>query len=284
MKKIIGLSLVFFLIIQGVLAQDIISAKELAKIYKKTDVTIISCRKAESYAKMHITGSVNLDLKKLCKPGKLKGILLPTDEIASILGKKGISNKNTLVIYDKGNYKYAGRLYWILKYLGCENVKVLDGHLQGWQKARKPVTKTATKAKAVTFTVNEKRAFLATTRDVKVAKSNANVILIDARSREEFSGEKGKTPKLGHIPSAKSFEYKKVLNTSGQNLKSKADLQAIFTKAGITSDKEIILYCETSVRAGVVFLALKGLGYSKVKVYDGAFWKWTSMGSNQVEK
>ena len=89
---------------------------------------------------------------------------------------------------------------------------------------------------------------------------------------------------LGHIPSAKSFEYKKVLNTSGQNLKSKADLQAIFTKAGITSDKEIILYCETSVRAGVVFLALKGLGYSKVKVYDGAFWKWTSMGSNQVEK
>ncbi len=284
MKKIIGLTLVFFLIIQGVLAQDIISAKELAKIYKKSDVTVISVRKAENYAKMHITGAVNLKLKSLYLPGKLKGILLSPEEIAAILGKKGISSTNTLVIYDKGNYKSSGRLYWILKYLGASNVKILDGHLPGWQKARKPVTKVATKVKATSFKVVEKREYLATTRDLKVAGSNPNIIIVDARSAEEYRGEKGHTPRLGHIPNAKSFEYKKILSASGQKLKLKADIQAIFKKAGITSDKEIILYCETSVRAGVLFMALKGLNYPKVKIYDGAFWKWTSRPANQVEK
>jgi len=284
MKRIIGLSIVFVLMIQGIFAQDIISAKELAKIYKKSEVTVISVRKAESYAKMHITDAVHLNLKDLYKPGKLKGILIGTDEIAAKLGKKGINNNNTLVIYDKGNYKSSGRLYWILKYLGCSDVKILDGHLQAWQKARKPVTKNPTKVKAQTFTANVNAEFIASTRDVKVAKSNDNIILVDARTIEEFNGEDGKTPKLGHIPSAMSFDFKKILNASGQNLKPISEIKTIFTKAGITPDKEIILYCETSVRAGVIFLALKALDYNKVKVYDGAFWKWTSMGSNQIAK
>ena len=282
MKKIIGLSLVFFLIFQGVIAQDIISAKDLAKIIKTPNTKVISVNKAESYAKMHITGAVHIDLKTFYKSGSLKGILKSNDELAVLLGKKGISNANKIVIYDRGNYKASGRLYWVLKYLGCKDVKILNGHLKAWQAARKPVTKTPTKVKATTFTVAAKSNYLASTRDVKMASSNPNVILVDARSKEEFDGLKGKTSKLGHIPGAVNFEFSKIL--VGDKLKSNTEIQALFTKAGITKSKEIILYCETSVRAGVLFLALKGLGYTKVKVYDGAFYKWTSMGSNKIAK
>ncbi len=87
----------------------------------------------------------------------------------------------------------------------------------------------------------------------------------------------------GHIPGAINFEFKKVLDAQGK-LKSKADLTSMFTKAGMTKSKPIILYCETSVRAGILFLALKHAGYTKVKVYDGAFNQWIATASNKVAK
>ena len=272
---------VCFLGMQMTFAQDIISVKEFLKIKKDPNVVLVSARKPADYKKVHIAGAININHKDLYKAAP-KSTLKSNAEIAKIFGEKGISNTNTIVLYDNGSGKYSGRIYWILKHLGAKNVKLLDGHMKAWRMARKPVTKNPAKRKATSFAVNLNKSAIASIAQVKKASNNAAAVIVDVRSADEFVGIKeSKLPK-GHIPSAINLEFKKVM-TSKSKLKSKEDLKALFTTAGITKDKEVILYCESSVRAGIVYLALKSaLDYPNVKVYDGALFEWTA--SETVQK
>ena len=266
---------VCFLGMQMTFAQDIISVKEFLKIKKDPNVVLVSARKPADYKKVHIAGAININHKDLYKATP-KSTLKSSAEIAKILGEKGISNSNTIVLYDNGSGKYSGRMYWILKYLGAKDVKLLNGHMKAWRMARKPVTKNPANRKATTFAVNLNKGAIASIVQVKKASTNAASIIVDVRSADEFNGIKeSKLPK-GHIPSAINLEFKKVMTSKGK-LKSKEELQALFTAAGITKDKEVILYCESSVRAGIVYLALTtALDYPNVKVYDGALFEWTA--------
>lgn len=272
--------IIFIFLTQSVTAQDIISANDLAKISKNDDVTIISARTPADFKKVHITGAVNIDHTTLYGDQKM---LKPAAEVAKILGEAGISEKNQLVLYDDGSGKYSGRMYWVLKYMGAPNVKVLDAGMKGWRVARKPVTKNPTQVTAVTFTPKANPNILATMAQVNKAIVSSSVQLVDVRSLEEFNGTAQTNLRKGHIPSAINLEFKNVLNPDG-TMKSKDELSQVFTAAGISSSKEIILYCESSVRAGIVYLALASyLNYPKVKVYDGAYLEWQANSGNKVD-
>lgn len=276
-----------FLLIAGVSkAQDLISAKDFAKIMKNPDVVLVSTRTTADYKKVHITGAVHVDHHNLYTEGPVGSMIKSPGDLATILGAKGIGDTKKIVLYDDGSGKYAGRLYWILKYLGAKDVKILNGHMDAWKAARKPVTKNPTKVKATTFTPHVNKAVLATMADVKKAIGSAGVVIIDARSAEEYKGTAdSKTLKnKGHIPGAVNIEYKKMMDAKGM-LKPAADLQKVFSAAGVAKNKAVILYCETSVRAGIEFFALSSiLKYPNVKVYDGALLEWQSVSGNKVDK
>ncbi len=279
-KNIILLGLVLF-VVSAVNAQDIISVAELSKISKNSDVIVVYAG-AEDDFKVHITGAVSVPHTSLCNDTPVRGLIKPTAEMAKILGTAGISSDKTIVVYDEGSGKYAGRMYWILKYLGAENVKMLDGNLTAWKSGRKPVTGAPTKVVAATFTAKPQAAYLAKMDEVKTAIGNSAYVLVDARTPEEFAGKAETELRKGHIPGAVNINYETVLDSKGM-LKPNAELKTLFESKGVTSDKTVIAFCETSVRAGIVFLALKGLGYSKVKVYDGAYLEWQATSSNKVE-
>ncbi len=266
---------IFVLSSMNIKAQDFISAKDLAAKIKKKECIVIYAGKAKKYAKAHIKGAINIHYKELnsSSEGKLKA----SSAIATILGSKGVSNTKPIVVYDNGSGKYAGRMYWVLKYLGVKNVKMLNGGYKAWFAARKPFSSSPTTLSKTTFTPSVKFAYIAKLKDVK----SGNYLLVDVRPADEFKGETEKSLG-GHIPGAVNFHFKKVLNSKGE-FKSKTELASAFKSAGITSNKKIILYCKTSVRAGVIFLVLKSiLGYPNVKVYDGALNEWVKTG--KVEK
>ncbi len=265
-------------------AADLITVAELAKRLRDKNTIIVSCRKPSDYDKVHIPGAVNVYHMELYSEPVTNGFLAPPQEIAAILGEYGITEKKTIVLYDDGSGKYAGRLYWILKYLGAPDVRILDGQMPAWKAARKPVTSAVTYIKKAVFTPHLHPELLATTAQVKKAIGNPAYVIIDARSPAEYSGEENKGLRPGHIPSAINIEYKKVLTPDGR-LKSADELKKLFTAKGVTPDKEIITYCKTSVRAGIVFFALKSiLNYPNVKVYDKAYLGWQMDRSNPVEK
>jgi len=119
---------------------------------------------------------------------------------------------------------------------------------------------------------------------VKSHLGKADFVLVDARSEDEYDGKKGETKRKGHIPGSIRLDYVDILNEDG-TLKAKDDLAKIFSDAGITPDKDVAVYCETSVRAGIMYLALTSvLDYPKVRVYDGALYEWSADAANAVDK
>ncbi|HBH07147.1 MAG TPA: hypothetical protein DDX92_11155 [Flavobacteriales bacterium] len=262
--------------------QDLIEAKDLAKMMKEENVVVVSAQKSSKYNDVHITGSINLPPAKLTVDEPVPYILASPEQMADILGAAGISEKNTIILYDEGSSKYSGRLYWALKYLGAEDVKILNGEIKAWQAARKPVTGSATKRKATTFTPNVQPQYLAEYEEVMKATTDDSYVIIDARSIEEYNGTNETKQRKGHIPGAVHIEYKDVKTKDGK-LKNAETLKAMYEEKGVTSDKTVIIYCKSSVRAAIEFMALSSvLDYPNVKVYDGAFNEWQANPENEL--
>jgi len=284
MKRFIGILIILLLTAQFVFA-GVITAKELAKLSKDGNVVIVSARQTSDYSKKHIKGAVNIYHKDLYKTEGVSSMLKSAGEIAKIFGEKGITENSKIVIYDNGSNKASGRLYWIFDYMGAEDVNILDGHLKGWGKVRGKVTPKETEITPATFNANPDAGIYSDMAYVKAHLNDPNVILVDVRSKDEFDGidEDENITRKGHIPGAINFEYKNILNED-DTIKTKEEIAKIVKNVGITADKEIILYCASSVRAGIVYLALTSiLDFTNVKVYDGAFYEWNADSSNPIE-
>ena len=157
--------------------------------------------------------------------------------------------------------------------------------MKGWGKVRGKVTKNATKITPATFNATPNAAIFTDIAYVKAHKGDSNVVLLDVRSADEFSGKDTdeKIQRYGHIPGAVNLEFKSVINEDG-TIKSIEDITKVMKTVGVTSDKEVILYCASSVRAGIVYMVLTDiLGYKNVKVYDGAYYEWESDTANPIK-
>ena len=283
MKKLSYLILSGLLVVlysSSVFAQgDIISAAEFMKMFKgNKNLVVIDASKADSYSKTHVKNAVNIPYKTLNKEGEIEGMLKSPEELAAIFSKKGVSESKTIVVYDGGSQKYSSRVYWVLKYLGAPNVKILHKDMNQWRKSRVPITKMPTKIAKATFTPKVNAAVYA---DMAFVKSG-NAILIDARTTEEFDGTSEKS--AGHIPGSINMGYKEVL-TASEAFKSKAELEKVIAQYKLTADKPIVVYCNTGVIATVIYVALTDImGWANVKVYDGAYKEWEAKGNKFKNK
>lgn len=253
---------------------DLISAKDFMDLTKTCDkLVIVDANKPKNYDVNHIKGAINIDHNDLYQTGDIGGLIKSPEELAAFFGKKGINENSRVVVYDDGSQKYSSRVYWILKYIGAENVHILHKDMDAWRGVRVPLTATPGKYAATTFTPTVNPAIFATLDDVVARKGQPGVVLIDCRTADEYNGvEKSE----GHIPGAVNLNYEDLLSETGA-FKTADELKLIAEKYGITADTELILYCRTSVRATVEFIAFKNiLGFEKVRVYDGAYLEWVA--------
>jgi thiosulfate/3-mercaptopyruvate sulfurtransferase len=274
------LSLVIGLVLAltyGLTAQiDIISTEAFKDLMKANpELVIVDAGKSKSYAASHLKGAIHINhLDLYQKENEIDGLILSPEDLAAFFGNKGISEKSEVVIYDDGSQKYNTRIYWVLKYIGAENVKMLHRDMDEWGKFRLPLTSAATELKAVTFTPTVNPDLIADMDLVKKATDDKAFFLLDARAPEEYDGSDGKS--LGHIPGAINVDYVNFLDEKGA-FKSEEELRTMVAELGITPDMEVIAYCKTSVRAAPAYVALKNiLGFEKVKVYDGAYNEWAA--------
>ena len=261
-------------------AQDVINAKEAADLSRSKEVLLISARQSTDYIKVHAPNSINIDPAVLVDD---MSMLKPAAVNASYFGTQGVSNAKHLVIYDDGSMKSAGRLYWIFKYMGVEKVSVVDGGMKAWRINRLPVTKNPTVAKKASFTPKIKQQYLADYNTVTKAIGQAGYVILDVRTPEEYNGTAAGYDVPGHIPGAINIDHTRLLTAKGE-LKAASELKTMFEAYGVTSNKKVIVYCRTSVRAGIVFLGLHSvLDYPNVMVYDGAYTEWMKRAPGNVE-
>lgn len=285
MKKLVQIStlIIAFIFTANVgLAQDIITANDFSKAIKDKNTVVVSAQKKKDYGVSHIKGAINVVHTELYKDSEPKGMLKSPEDLAKQLGELGISDQNEIIIYDGDNNKYAARVYWILKYLGAPNVKILEKDMKEWRAARVPLTKAPAKGTPTNFSPKINKDIIVDMAFVKAHLTDPKVIIVDVRDAQEFAGNKEDSP--GHIKGAVNLNWEVLVNEQGV-FKDKATLESLFKSAGITADKTGVFYCATSVRAGALFFVAKSiLGYPNVKVYDGAMNEWQSDASNPIDK
>ncbi|HAJ99011.1 MAG TPA: hypothetical protein DCM62_03200 [Bacteroidales bacterium] len=266
------------------MTQSLINPRDAVRMVNQRGVVIVDCNPVSDFARTHITNAVNLWHEDLYRPTGVDGILRSNEELARILGSKGIAHNSIILLYDAGHQRFAGRIYWILRYLGATDVRIINGGMGEWQRNRLPVSRTPRRIVPATFQVTANAAIFADMARVRRAATTPNMLLLDVRDAGEFRGTEGGAVRKGHIPGSINLPHQSVLNANG-TLKSREELQQLFTAAGVTPNREIIVYCAASVRAGIVYFALRSiLNYPNVRLYDGGFNEWEADAANPVRR
>jgi len=252
----------------------LISAAGLKQKLGAANLCIIDTRSAEDYAQGHVPGATHFDLFGLSlvdtTEAPLKAFMFMIHHVFEL---RGVSETKEVVFYGANSDMRAARGVWFLEYFGHPNVKMLDGGFQAWQQAHGPVTRDGTPPRPATFKIAERRQVLATVDDVLRSLDRKEIAILDTRSEGEHLGTQVRAARGGSIPGSIHVEWTDNLDADGR-FKSDAELKAMYDAAGITPDKEIVSYCQGGYRAAHSYIALRLLGFPRVRNYIGSWKEW----------
>lgn len=247
---------------------------DLAARLDDPTVKVVDVRPGERFAMGHIPGARHYAIYAVnCDDTDEAPLASFVRMWAFLLGNRGISFDDTIVICGEITGMTAARGFWFLEYLGHRDVHILDGGYTAWAKAGLPTTRDADVAAATPFEFDPQPARLATYKDVQRLIEVADGLILDTRSRDEFTGDDVRAARGGAIPGAVHLEWLENLNDDG-TMKAAADLKHQFEDAGVTPDKEIVAYCQTGYRSAHAYVALRLLGYQRVRNYLGSWREW----------
>ena len=254
--------------------QYIVTAKEALEMVQNGAI-LVDVQPAQDYAAGHIAGAVNVPMGALATNEPYDNMLPDPAQIEEVMGAAGLTEADTLLVYDNTANMQAARVQWTLNMFNNFNVRVVSGGLTFLEKAGGETTTEAAVREAASYTAGERQKTLIVNLDYINAKINTpeeGLVIIDTRSDEEFAE--------GTIPGSVHIDYTNNNYPNGE-YKSPMDLQSTYIKNGILPEMKIILFCKTSVRAAQTYAALKDAGYQDVRVYDGAWLEYSD--NNEVE-
>ena len=274
----------------------LISTTELAAIANDPNLVIVDTRHdlmnpsigRDAYAAAHISGAIYLSIDEDlsgAKTGKNGRHPLPEPEaFAATLGTKGISNTSKVVVYDQGSAMFVGRLWWMLRWLGHDNVFVLDGGIAQWQKEGRAVETTPNVRPATTFNASPRHHMRLTAAQTQASLTDPTKRILDARATERYRGEvEPVDPVAGHIPGAFNRAFPN--NLRDGIFKPADELKREFevVLAG-RSPEQLIHQCGSGVSALANMIAMEHAGLSGSALYAGSWSEWCSDDSRPVAK
>ncbi|MBA2398668.1 MAG: 3-mercaptopyruvate sulfurtransferase [Bradyrhizobium sp.] len=232
----------------------------------------------DDYLAAHLPGAVFFDVDAVSDHSNPLPHMFPgAEQFGRDVGGLGISNDDTVVLYDSGGWVAAPRVWWMLLSFGHQNVRILNGGLKKWRAEGRNVESGEITPKPTTFKATfDPRYTRNVGQMVANLESNAEQVL-DARANDRYQG---KVPeprpglRSGHIPGSFSVPYNQLFDASTGAMKSLDELRAVFAGAGVKLDAPIVTSCGSGVSALVLTLALYRLGVRGSALYDGSWSEW----------
>lgn len=261
----------------------------------RDDIVIFDCRFSlanpiegyELYKQDHIEGAYYADLNQhLSEKVSTHGGRHPIPSVnilSQFLSRCGVDSEKIVVAYDDQSGAMASRLWWLLKYLGHDNVYVMQGGYTHYKEKGYRITRKMPIEKPSNFKAKLREEMHVTKDDILSIIKNKNKILIDARETNRYKGIiEPVDHKAGHIPTAINIPWESHFNKTGW-WKERKELQKLYA-AQLSSEETAIVYCGSGVTACVNILAMNEAGITNTALYGGSWSDWISYHENLIEK
>lgn len=255
-------------------------------------VTLLDLRPAEDFAVGHIEGSRHLDIYGVSLNDSSDAPLKSFLAIFRVLfGARGVTQEKPVVIYDHETGERAARAVWLLSVLGHPDVRILDGGTQAWiasghrlvrlAEAPPPVDPTKAPPTPPPYRGTQNLELLATRFDVDRAIDDEQAVIVDVRRESEYRGTEKRARRVGTIPGAVHAFWRDHLDDKGA-FRAPARIRDLYASKGLTPDKTIIAVCHGGYRSANTFIALKSLGYPRVRNYVASWGEWGNRDDSRI--
>ena len=270
----------------------LVELEEMDKL--EPSLCLVDARLAEDYEVGHIPGALHLDTFEFANE-RTEGVGLDAvlGQWQDMFHDAGIQREESVIFYDAGTENRASRPALMLRALGHERAHVLHGGMAGWLDAGGDTSVGALRREPSSWARGPEPSLVVGVDAVREVLGRPDVVLLDVRSDEEWEGKKQMqgNPRLGRLPGARHLEWRSLIQRrsiwpegagtprDGDSLLFRLHEPAVLREKleaiGIGADTEVMLYCQKSHRASVVFVALEALGIQRARVYAGSFREWS---------
>ena len=238
------------------------------------------------YLQGHIPGAQHVDMvTDLSDPaGRYPYTLPPPQQIERLLSRLGISNEQRIIIYGRSSVMTLTRTWYVLHTMGHQNIALLDGSFARWQAEGRPVTSDLLSFEASSYRATPDLRHLADLAEVRAAINDAETILVNALSPEQFTGSGGAHyGRPGRIPGSVSIPARNLADPETMLFESPERLRQYFEQAGVFAKQRVIHYCGGGIAATTTAFALEMLGSRDWAVYDNSLLEWADRSDTPMQ-
>ena len=236
----------------------------------------------EEYKKKHIPNAIFFDINKIADPNNSLPHMIPSKNLFSkMMQNIGLNKDDEIIIYDNSPFLSSARAWFLFRYFGHDKISIMQGGIKNWKNYGGNITQGNVILEKGNYIASaERKELVVNLNEMILASQNKKNVILDARSKKRFLGEALEPrPNLpsGHIPNSKSLPSSDLINKEGY-LKSKDEINQIFSNINVNTNDKIIATCGSGVSACVISIALFCLGKTDTPIYDGSWTEWASSG------
>lgn len=240
-------------------------------------ILVVDLSARPAYLEAHIPGAVWLEYAAIIASRPPVSGLLP--ELAALdraLSAIGLETDSHVVAYDRDGNTKASRLLWTLDVIGHRHFSLLNGGFAAWAAESRDTARGESASREPSdYHGNKPGPGRADKGYILAHLKDPGVVMVDCRTPAEFSGADQRAARPGHIPGAVNFDWTLAVDrANATRIKPASELMALLAERGITPEKEAIVLCQTHHRSAHTYIALKALGFARVRGYDGSWSEW----------
>jgi len=263
---------------------EISELNEIVQSSDKSKLRIIEICSEERFLDQHVPGSLHATPADTQSQSGIPGFAPEPERLQALVSRLGIEEDTHCIIFDDEGGGWAGRFIWLLDEIGHSSYSYVNGGFTAWKEAGYECESGA----SLVFTSGQDttlNGLHTVTKEALLGELGDDALVVwDARSKGEYTGEKANAKRAGCIPGAVNFDWLDIMDKNNAlRFRDLDELQKELSELGITPNKKIVTHCQTHHRSGLSYLLAKVMGFEKIYAYAGSWGEWGNDPSTPIE-